>query len=461
MCRLKFRSLINSLVLLLLAQFPFAGFAPKATATEKTDGPNVILILADDMALGDFSSRNGGLSRTPNLERLAANSVQFENAYSASCVCAPARAALLTGRYPHRTGVVTLNMNRYPQLTRLRLDETTIANVLGDNGYATGLIGKWHCGIGKEYHPLRRGFHEFEGFSGSQDLSYFRYTLDINGQSAEVADKYLTDDLSQRAIEFVRRHRDRPFFLHLAHYAPHRPLEAPKEIVDAYRDKGLDENTATIYAMIEVMDRGIGQLMDELDRLKISETTIVIFASDNGPDPLTGNRFNDELRGMKYEVYEGGIRVPLFIRWQNVLLRGRRSQLVHFVDLFPTILDLCDVTLQAKPPLDGISFRKSLVDNTLTESVPRYWQWNRGRPNYTHNAAVRHGPWKLVRPYVNRKANPADSELPPVLYNLSDDPQEVTDVSAQHPGRYSMLKQQLDEWCRTVEAHRKRIEASP
>ena len=191
--------------------------------------PNVILILADDMAIGDLSSSNGGRSRTPQLDQLAKRSVRFTQAYSASCVCAPARAALLTGRYPHRTGVVTLNMNRYPELTRLRREETTIADVLKANGYVTGLIGKWHCGLGADYHPLRRGFDEFEGFSGSQELSYYQYTLDVGGKTVEVKDNYLTDDLSRRAIAFVRRHRDRPFFLHLAHYAPHRPLEAPAQ----------------------------------------------------------------------------------------------------------------------------------------------------------------------------------------------------------------------------------------
>ncbi len=155
---------------------------PVVSAAADED-PKVILILADDFAVGDLASRNGGISRTPNLDRLAAESVRFTQAYSASCVCAPARAALLTGRYPHRTGVVTRNMNRLPELTRLKLDETTIADVFGANGYVTGLIGKWHCGHGDDYHPLKRGFQEFEGSSGSQDLSYFKYTLDIAGKA--------------------------------------------------------------------------------------------------------------------------------------------------------------------------------------------------------------------------------------------------------------------------------------
>jgi hypothetical protein len=227
-----------------MKQFLAAVFFFAASVAPASEEPNVILILADDLAIGDLSSQNGGRSRTPHLDRLAEGSVRFSQAYSASCVCAPARAALLTGRYPHRTGVVTLNMNRYPELTRPRRDETTIADVLKASGYVTGLVGKWHCGHGTDYHPLRRGFDEFEGFSGSQELSYFRYTLDVAGEHVEVRGDYLTNDLSRRAIEFVRRHRNRPFFLHLAHYAPHRPLEAPAELIESYREKGLDEHPA-------------------------------------------------------------------------------------------------------------------------------------------------------------------------------------------------------------------------
>lgn len=417
--------------------------------------PNVILILADDMAVGDFASVNGGISRTPNLDRLADQSVVFEQAYSASCVCAPARAAMLTGRYPHRTGVVTLNMNKYPKLTRLRHDETTIAEVFKANGYATGLVGKWHCGTGTDFSPLRHGFDEFEGFSGSQDLSYFNYSLQINDQSRDVADQYLTDDLSQRAIDFVSRHRDERFFLHLAHYAPHRPIEAPAELIQSFRDQGLNESTATIYAMIQVMDRGIGELMLVLDELKLADRTVVIFASDNGPDPLTGDRFNTNLKGMKYEIYEGGIRVPLMIRWPGIYQPSTVTQMVHFVDLFPTLCDLCQLNTSAAAAIDGVSLRPLLAGESLSPTA-RFWQWNRGKPNYTHNAALRDGPWKLVRPFITRNANPNDSKRPPALFNLSDDPAETVDLSTKYPERSEAMNQRMIHWSQSVEADRVR-----
>lgn len=438
-------SLLVSLIICSLAQ---------ATNTP----PNVILILADDMAVGDFASANGGQSETPRLDQLAGQSVWFHQAYSASCVCAPARAAMLTGRYPHRTGVVTLNVTKYPELTRLRDDEITIAEVLKANGYSTGLIGKWHCGEGKGHTPLAHGFDEFEGFCGTPGPSYFQYHLQVGEEKTLVDGKYLTEDITERAIQFVRRHRNEPFLLHLAHYAPHRPLNAPENIVAKYGARGFSTSTATIYAMIEIMDRGIGELLDELDHLGIADNTIVIFASDNGPDPLTGQRWNHDLQGMKYEVYEGGIRVPLMVRWPKKLSPKKVSGVVHFVDLFPTIIDLAGIEYRPAQPLDGHSVADVLTGSSKAAdfSPPRFWQWNRGVPNYTHNAAMRDGDWKLVRPYVTRAFNPIDSRRTPLLFNLADDPEEHHNVADQHVDRVIQMNRAISEWSQSIEADRLR-----
>ncbi|KLU03784.1 Choline-sulfatase [Rhodopirellula islandica] len=436
-----------------------AAQANPGTATSRQ--PNVILILADDLAIGDLAGGDGERTRTPNLDRFAKQSVQFSQAYSGSCVCAPARAALLTGRYPHRTGVVTLNMNKYPKMTRLRRDETTIADVLGEAGYATGLVGKWHTGRGDGFHPLDRGFDEFEGFFGSDDVHYFKYPFSQQRTISDVEDQYLTDDLTRRAIDFVHRHQEHPFFLHLAHYAPHRPLEAPPEIIARYLDQGFNESTATIYAMIEVMDRGIGELLAELEGLGLADNTIVIFASDNGPDPVTGERFNHELRGTKYQVDEGGIRVPLFIRWANRFTPGQRDQMVTFVDLMPTILDLCRVQVPTNNQVDGESFVPVLNNASASHSTTRFWQWNRAHPNYTHNAAVRRGQFKLVRPFVTRSAKLKDSTEPEVLYDLQNDPTESRDVTDKHPDVARQLSRELKQWCDSVERDRVRSKAIP
>jgi arylsulfatase A-like enzyme len=449
---------VTFLRLALVATLAASAVAPAPAATPAGTPPNVILIVADDFAVGDIAAFNGGRTRTPAIDRLAAEGVWFHAAYSASAVCAPARAAIYTGRYPHRTGVVSLDLNREPDLTRLRLDEVTLADAFRAGGYVTGLIGKWHTGKGDAWHPLRRGFVEFEGFSGSEpSMTYFSYPLDVQGRRVEVKDNYLTDDLSARALAFVRRHRDRPFFLNLCHYAPHRPLGAPAEIVARYRAQGVEEKIATIYAMNEVMDRGLGELLAELDRLALTRKTLVIFTSDNGPDPIPGPRFNHGLRGMKYEVTEGGIRVPLIFRWPGRYAPGSRQAVAHFIDFFPTLVELCGLRVPpAARTRDGASLLPVLAGERDRTDALRFWQWNRATPDYSHNAAVRDGPWKLVRPFVTRNVPEGASAAAPALYHLPTDPFETTDVAAQHPERVARLRAALDAWSAEVERERRR-----
>lgn len=422
--------------------------------------PNVILILADDMGLGDIGAFNFGRSTTPAIDRLIDEGVWFHRAYAGSAVCTPSRAALLTGRYPHRTGAVTLSPKNFPKLNRLDLDEVTVADLFAAGGYATGMVGKWHTGDGEAYHPLKRGFDEFVGatFMARDVPSYYSYTLDVQGTRRHFEDTYLTREFTRRAIDFVRRHKNEPFFFHLAHYAPHRPLEAPDEVVDRYRARGFGESTATIYAMIEIMDEGIRALLDELDALGLRENTIVIFASDNGPDPITGTRFNHGLRGTKYTIYEGGIHVPFVVRWPSRFDPGERAAVAHFVDVLPTLLDLCGLEKPADLHLDGTSLAAVLDGRADAVDRPRFWQWNRGVPRYSHNAAMRDGPWKLVRPYVSRELVDGPSTAAPHLYNVIDDPSEQHDRAADHPDRFERMKAALEAWSKDVERSRLRKE---
>ncbi len=431
-----------------------------AAPPQHPDKPNVLLILADDMAFGDMARINGGLTRTPRLDQLAAQSVWLNHGYSASAVCAPARAAMLTGRYPHRTGVIALN--KKTGMTRLRLDETTIADLFSADGYVTGLVGKWHCGDGPEHFPLRRGFQEFYGFTEDCHITtYYDYELFIMDQLQHFTDQYMTDRFTNLAIDFIRRHRDQPFFLHLAHHAPHRPLNAPQELVDFYKAKGFDDNTATIYAMVEVMDRGIGQVLDELDTLGIADNTIVIFTSDNGPDPIPGPRFNTDLRGTKYTVYEGGIHIPMMIRWPGHLQPGENDTLVSFIDFLPTLAAACGITLPDSLDVNGRNVLDALASGTTAPDPVRFWQWNRGMPHYSHNAAMRDGDWKLVRPFVSRNVVTEESDLPPMLFNLHDDPGENNDLAAQDPQRVADMNAALTAWTQSIERDRTRPMAVP
>ncbi|MEM9015830.1 MAG: sulfatase-like hydrolase/transferase [Verrucomicrobiota bacterium] len=425
--------------------------------------PNVILILADDLAIGDLASRNGGLSMTPRLDTLATEGVAFETAYSSSPVCAPARATLLTGRYPHRTGPVSLNQLKEPELTQLKREEVTLADRFHESGYVTGLVGKWHLGLGKPFHPLERGFAEFVGFLNNTMVdTYFDYRLEHQGEvRTYFNDEYLTDVLNQEAIEFMRRHRDEPFFLHLAHYAPHRPLSAPEEVVACYLEKGLHSDIAHVYAMNEIMDRGIGELLDELEELGLAEKTLIFFASDNGPDSLIESRFNEPHRGTKYMITEGGIRVPLFVRWKGRISPGSIAETVHFADLVPTLIEICQLEeIPGAPRLDGVSFAELLGLSKKAFSPParRFWQWNRSHPRITHNGAVREGNWKLVKPFVTKNYPKGPSDLPFRLYDLSTDPGETVDLSGQYPELQERLSRDFRIWFEEVERDRTGIE---
>lgn len=428
---------------------------------ESIQKPNVILILADDMGIGDIAIFNNDISKTPSINKLIDEGVYFNQAYAGGPVCAPSRAALLTGRHPHRTGAVTLNERLYPELTRIAKEEVTIADIFKKNGYKTALIGKWHSGTGEGYHPLNRGFDVFEGFNHSTDIStYYDYKLDLQGTYQPDSSQYLTDNFTQRAINFIRTNKTEPFFLFLAHYAPHRPLSAPEQLIQNYLDNGLNENTSTIYAMIEVMDQGVGELADELKKLGINNNTIILFSSDNGPDPIPGKRFNADQKGTKYTVNEGGIHVPFVVHWPGTLQPGERDQVIQFTDVLPTLADLLSLDVGEDLKWDGGSFKDILFNKNAAGDLPsyRYWQWNRGVPMYSHNAAMRDGDWKMVRPSVTRNVPDAESTAQPVLYNLAEDPGESVDVSGEHRTQYQKMQVYLRQWSRDVEHDRLKID---
>jgi len=205
-----------------------------------------------------------------------------------------------------------------------------------------------------------------------------------------------------------------------------------------------------------VMDEGIGDLLEELEKLDLAENTIVLFASDNGPDPLVEARFNLDLRGTKYEVHEGGIRVPFFVRWKGRFAPGEREDPVHFTDVLPTLADFCGLEATEDLDLDGVSFAAALNGEAFEYPEHRFWQWNRKEPLYSHNAAVREGDWKLVRPFVTKNLPKGPSDLPPALYDLAIDPGEERDLSAGHPDRVRRLDAALSQWCEEVEKDRTR-----
>jgi len=456
---------------------------------QRSARPNIVSILVDDMGYGDFSAFNDGLSSTPTLDALMAESVCLTQHYSASPICAPARAGLMTGRYPHRTGAIETRELR--GLCNLALRETTIGDLLKRAGYATGYVGKWHNGgVRREFHPNARGFDEFAGFrSGWQD--YFDWVLDRNGSFEKSDGRYLTDVFTEEAVGFIRRNRDRPFFLHLAYNAPHTPLQAPEDEVRPFAETGkFNRGVSTIYAMIHRMDAGVARVLETLRREGLEADTIVLFTSDNGPqfggrgeDCTT--RFNCGLHGSKSFVYEGGIRVPMLLRWPAGLDAGREvHHMVHFCDWLPTLLAAAGLEVPAELALDGRNVLPVLRGESGEVPTRRFWQWNRYQPLVTTNAAMRDGDWKLVRPVIKETfwTDPAEQALdsayrnepwkefdviagplpprdvppppPPELYNIADDPLEEHDLAAEQPGRVRRMLTELETWFEQVEADR-------
>lgn len=456
--------------------------------------PNIVFILADDMGYGDFGFCNDGRSETPAIDHLASEGTCLAQHYAASPVCAPARASILTGRYPHRTGAIDTLEGR--GLDRIGLGERTIADLLGAAGYATGLVGKWHNGaLDPRFHPTRRGFDEFAGFVGGWQR-YWDWTIERNGTPMPSDGRYLTDVLTEEAVGFLDRHRREPFFLHLAYSAPHFPLEAPDADIAAFADPDRFTNAVSrIYAMVRAMDRGVAEVLDALDRFGVADNTLVLFSSDNGPQ-MTGDgdestvRFNCQYRGAKGLVSEGGIRLPMILRWPAGLPpRTEIDDLVHCTDWLPTLLAAAGVAVprgREELALDGVDVLPLLQGEPMEVPPVRYWQWNRYTPVGESNAAMRDGPWKLVRPAIAQTMEVASADLmmdaalklspgafteistgpeperdvskpaPPQLFDVAHDPFEEHDVAASEPARTARMVTQLEAWFESVEADRAR-----
>lgn len=428
-------------------------------------GPNIVFIMADDMGYGDFGVFSDGRCHTPAIDQLVASGICLSQHYSAAPVCTPARAGFLTGRYPHRTGATDMRISR--GMDRISTREKTIADHFQQAGYATGLIGKWHNGFpDRSFHPNERGFDEFFGFrNGCMD--YFDWALEQNDKPIQADGRYLTDVLTDGATDFIHRHSQDPFFLFVAYNAPHTPLQVPDEEVVPYRETGrFHEDVSRLYGMVTRMDRGIGKILDTLKEYGLEENTVVCLTSDNGP-ALYGNmdRYNCGFNGGKLDVREGGIRVPMILRWPAGLLKAPSSDFqVHSCDWLPTLTAMAGLDCSGGLPLDGVNVLPVLQGESNIVNPKRYWQWNRYAPEKTCNAAMRDGSWKLVRPKIPEAMQTAceemqidirlgsdpdrfdrswltvpmpDRALPepdlPELYNLEADPGETQNLAGDEP----------------------------
>ncbi len=410
------------------------------------DGPNFLLILADDLGYGDLSCYGAKDLHTPNIDRLAARGTRFTRFYANCTVCSPTRASLLTGCYPDAVGVPgvirTHSANSWGLLsTQVEL----LPAVLGRAGYSTAMVGKWHLGLGAPNLPNLRGFDFFHGFLGDMMDDYYahrrhgRNYMRLNQQVID-PEGHATDLFSEWACEYLKGQAGRgPFFLYLAYNAPHFPIQPPEDWLQRYRaaHPGVPEKRARNCALVEHMDQGIGRVLEALEAAGLAENTLVVFTSDNGGS-LPHAQSNGPLAGGKQDMLEGGLRVPMIAAWPGQIEPGSTSDhLALTMDVFPTFCEAAGV--EHDSPIDGQSFLPVLLGRRQAPGDERTLFWVRleggrygGKPYY----AVRRGDWKLLE-------NSADE--PMRLYNLAQDPRETRDLAAEQPDVMRQLRAALDE----------------
>ena len=333
--------------------------------SESVDQPNVILILTDDQGWGDLSSNGNQSLSTPNIDKLAQSGVTFDR-FFVSAVCSPTRAEILTGRYAARGGVFSTSAGG----ERLDLDETTVAEIFKQAGYKTAAYGKWHNGMQPPYHPNARGFEDFYGFCSGHWGNYFSPMLEHNGEIVK-GEGFLVDDLTNHGIDFIEENQEQPFFLYLPLNTPHSPMQVPDRWWDKFKDAEIAqggtladrekiEHTRAALAMCENIDWNVGRIIEKLETLELTDHTIVIYLSDNGPN---GHRWNGEMKGIKGSVDEGGVRSPLIMTWPTKLPAGSNvEQIASGLDLLPTLMDMASISMELEKPLDGVSLKPLLME---------------------------------------------------------------------------------------------------
>lgn len=433
------RAVFRAFLVLLVA----AGGLAVGTACPAAERPNVVFILADDLGINDLRCYGRQDHETPHLDRLAAEGMRFTASYCSQPICSPTRAALMTGKTPARLHLTTYLPGRpdavsqkllHPDIRQhLPLEEKTIAERLKEAGYATACIGKWHLG-GAKFGPEAQGFDVVHAGQANTKPSA------TEGGKGEY-------DLTRQAEKFLEEHKDRPFFLYLAHNNPHIPLGAKPELVEKYKGAF----NPMYAAMIHTLDDSVGRVLAKVAALGLAERTLVVFTSDNGglhvlESPDSPATHNTPFRAGKGFVYEGGLRVPLIVRWPGRAPAGRvKDTPVISDDWVPTLLEACG--LKTQDSFDGVSLLPLLEGKTLP-ARPLCWHF----PHYTNQGsrpagAVREGSWKLVEHYEDGRVE---------LYDLARDPGEEHDLAREQPERAAALQAKLTGWRKAVGAQENR-----
>lgn len=418
----------------LSAQFCFGQKAEKRN-------PNLIIILADDLGYGDLGFTGSKQIKTPNIDRLAENGVWFTQGYVSAPVCSPSRAGILTGRnqvsFGHDNNLSHVQLGYDREYNGMPLSEKTIATRLKQYGYVSGLVGKWHLGHEPQFHPLKRGFDEFWGYTGGGH-DYFKCKPNGSGYSCQIECNYktpapltyITDDKGDECVDFIERHHKQPFFLFASFNAPHAPLQATEDDLKLYRHIK-DKRRRTYCAMVHRLDVNIGKIMASLKKQKLLENTLIVFLSDNGGPVNSNASLNVPFNGQKGILLEGGIRVPFVMSWKGKLPKGTQFDApVRSLDIASTILGRVGYDVANDQKLDGVDLLPYVLGNKQ-EPPHNEMMWR-----FTISASIRQGDWKLVR-------------LPdrfPMLYNLKKDISEKKDVALQNMDIAKQMLKRLGDW---------------
>jgi arylsulfatase A-like enzyme len=437
-----------------------------AAAAEPVRKPNVVFILADDLGWTDLGCQGSKYYKTPNIDKLAAAGLRFTHAYTCGPNCQPTRAALMSGQYGPRTGVYTVgSIDRFDWKSRplrpvdnvqkLPLDRQTAGDVMRSAGYATALFGKWHLGQDDAHHPAKRGFDDAIVSMGKHFDFVTQPKVDYPKGT------YLADFLTDKAVDFIRRNKEKPFFLYLPHFGVHAPFEAKADLVARFKDQppAGGHNNPTYAAMIASVDESVGRVLAVLDELKLSENTVVIFSSDNGgvggyvreglkkAGDVTDNA---PLRSGKGSLYEGGVRVPWIVRWPGKVPVGVTDVPIISVDLLPTLIALSGARPLANQTLDGVSLVECFTSGgrkyptrDLFWHFPGYLGAGEGTWRTTPSGAIRSGDWKLIEFFEDGKKE---------LYNLRDDHSQRMNLADKQPEKTAELHGKLVSWRKAISA---------
>ena len=431
---MKFRKFVFAFVTL-------TAFAFYTLGTEKSTKPNFIIILADDLGFADLSLNGSKQIPTPNIDKLAENGVNFTNGYVTGPVCSPSRAGLLTGRnqvhFGHDNNLSGVQPGFDKEFNGLPVSETTIATRLKKLGYVTGLIGKWHLGEAHKFHPLQRGFDEMWGYTGG---GHDYFTSEPNGKgyncpiecNFKIPQKitYITDDKGDECVDFIKRHKNQPFFLFASFNAPHAPMQATEADLELFKHIK-DEKRRKYCAMVYRLDVNVGKIVKTLENENLDKNTMIVFLSDNGGPCDSNASINAPFNGQKGILLEGGIHVPFIISFPKKLPKGKTYENpVISIDIARTFFELAGGEITNDVKLEGVNLVPYLTGKF--DGMPhKSYNWR-----FTISAAIRQGDWKLVR-------------LPdrlPMLYNLAEDISEQNNVALENLEITTSLLKKLGEW---------------